>query len=66
MPSTRNINYAKREIELAKSYLERNPEDVVQRERLAWWSTYLGDYATAREHAVTEKARLYLEQCETS
>lgn len=65
MSKKRNLEYAAREIKLARSYLELNPEDEVQKDRLAWWSAYLGDLVTAREYAVSQKVKDYINQCET-
>lgn len=66
MPSQRNKNYANREIELAKEYLKLNPDNISQKDRLAWWSAYLGDFETAREYAVSGKVKDYIRQCEKS
>lgn len=66
MSKKRNLEYAAREIKLARSYLELNPEDEVQKDRLAWWSAYLGDYETARQFASTDSTREYIEVCERS
>jgi hypothetical protein len=64
MPNQRNKNYANREIELAKEYLKLNPGNTAQKDRLAWWSAYLGDLGTARQYAVSEKVKDYIRQCE--
>lgn len=66
MSKKRNLEYANREIKLAKSYLETNPENEVQKDRLAWWSAYLGDYETAKEFAVSDSVKEYIEVCERS
>lgn len=65
MPSDRNIKYANNEISLAKAYLSMDPNDNDQKDRLAWWSAYLGDIETAKENAVSEKVKKYIQKCET-
>lgn len=64
MQNERNKNYARREIELAKEYLKLNPDNSSQKDRLAWWSAYLGDFETAHEYAVSPKVKDYIRQCE--
>jgi hypothetical protein len=66
MKARKNSKYARQEITLAKSSLEKRPEDVVQKDRLAWWSAYLGDYETAHQYAVSDYVKEYIKQCETS
>lgn len=58
--------FAAREIVLARQDLERNPNSTAAMERLSWWSAYLGDFETAEEFAVTEKAKVHLEKCRMS
>lgn len=65
MKSKRNREYALREIELAKAFLAVNPENKVQKDRLAWWSACLGDFETAREYAVSKKVTDFIKECET-
>jgi hypothetical protein len=65
MPSKRQIQYANNEVNLAKSYLQLNPEDEVQKDRLAWWSAFLGDLDTAKQYAVSDKVKEYIATCET-
>ena len=66
MPSKINSKYARNEIALAKAYLERSPISDSQMDRLAWWSAYIGDYETARQYAVSDYVKEYIEKCETS
>lgn len=66
MKVRRNSKYAQNEVELAKSLLEQYPDDVIQKDRVAYWLAYLGDYETAREYAVSDSAKEYIEKCETS
>lgn len=65
MPSKRQLQYAKNEIALAKSYLDLKPEDEVQKDRLAWWSAFVGDLETANQYAVSDKVKSYISTCET-
>lgn len=65
MITERRKKYAQNEVALARLYLETNPDDDVQKDRLAWWSAVLGDLETAKEHAVSDKVKQYIEQCET-
>lgn len=55
--------YAEREIELAKNCLLSNPDDDIQKDRLSWWSAYLGDFETAEKYAVSDKAKNWIEIC---
>lgn len=64
--ATRREKYAQREVALAKAYLEVNPNDADQRDRLAWWSAELGDLETAKQYAVSDKVKQFISQCETS
>lgn len=57
--------YASREISLARQALESNPDDTLQKDRLAWWSAYLSDFSTAELFAQSEKVKSYIEQCKT-
>jgi hypothetical protein len=66
MKEKRNSKYARQEIELAKSSLAKRPKDDTQKDRLAWWSAYLGDYETAHQYAVSDRVKEYIKQCETS
>lgn len=65
MATSRNIKYAKNEVELAKGILARDPDNEVQKDRLAWWSAYLGDLETASKYAVSNKTKKYIESCKT-
>jgi len=58
--------YARREVDLAKSYLEVNPDDIEQRDRLAWWSAYLKDFETAEKYAVSQKTKDYINERRTT
>ena len=60
-----NLKYAQREVELAKSYLA-NREDDMQKDRLAWWSAYLGDFETANQYAVSQKVKDYINERQSS
>lgn len=66
MHRSKTERYALNEISLAKSYLEINPDDSEQKDRLAWWSAFIGDYGTAKQYAVSDKVKNYIKQCETS
>lgn len=66
MKERRNSKYARQEIGLAKSALEKNPDNDIQKDRLAWWSAYLGDIETAWQYAVSDHVKAYVKRCETS
>lgn len=66
MKEKRNSKYAKQEVALAKAILVKQPKDTTQKDRLAWWSAYLGDYETARQYAVSDYVKDYIKKCETS
>lgn len=66
MLSPQKLKYAKLEVELAQQALSAEPENILQQERLSWWSAVLGDFDTAEKYAVTDKAKVHLEKCRTS
>lgn len=66
MKEKRNAKYAARELELAKAYLKKSPLSESQRDRIAYWSAYLGDYETAHQYAVSDYVKEYIKKCETS
>jgi hypothetical protein len=47
--------YRDNEISLSKGLLKDNPDDVTQRNRLAYWSLKKGDIKTAKEYGTSEK-----------
>ena len=53
----KNKLYAQREIDLAK--------DSGDRDRVAYWSAYLGDFEQAREYAVSDKVKGYIDERQT-
>lgn len=57
----KNEEYAKREIKLATTRLEQDPTNVAQKDRLAYWSAYLGDFSTADEFATSDKTKAIIE-----
>jgi hypothetical protein len=66
MKEKRNAKYAARELELAKAYINKSPLSETQRDRIAYWSAYLGNYETAREYAVSDYVKEYIKKCENS
>lgn len=61
----KNKKFAEREIKLAKRILETNPNDEIQKNRLSYWSAYLGDFKTAKDNSVSEKSEKIIEQWKT-
>ncbi len=51
------IKYCTAEVELARLYLENDPENETQRDRLAYWSARMGDFETAEEYATSQMCR---------
>lgn len=49
--------YAEAEIELSKQALEKDQSNIQQKERLVYWSAYLGDFKTANSFAETDKSK---------
>lgn len=54
--------FAKNEIELAKRSLEVNPNNELQRDRIAFWAIKLNDRELAEEYGTSLKMQKVLER----
>lgn len=58
----KNKEYAQNEINLGLECLKNNPNDQIQKDRVAYWSLVLGDLSLAEKYASSEKMDFLINQ----
>lgn len=57
-------DFARNEIKLALGILKRQPDNLLQQDRLCFWYMKLNEWDKAKQHAVSPKMKVIFEQNE--